>query len=239
MFGKLIETNARRQRSAGSTLASFVLHAALIGLAVAATANAGDGEPREEPEVVEFVDTPRPDEPPPPEPEPAPLPPDAVAAPPAPLGFPTLEPPTEVPDVIPEIDLSRPLTDESDFTGIGVPGGTRDGVPGAHTSPVLDPQRDFGVHEVERAVMPLDAVSPSYPAMLRSRGTEGRVVVRFVVDTTGRVEEGSIEVVESSHDLFTASVRRALAGMRFSPAEIGGRRVRQLVQQPFVFEIRE
>ncbi|HEX5580869.1 MAG TPA: hypothetical protein VFX39_04775, partial [Gemmatimonadaceae bacterium] len=35
-----------------------------------------------------------------------------------------------------------------------------------------------------------------------------------------------------------AAVRRALASAKFAPAEHGGRRVRQLVQQPFVFEIR-
>ena len=124
MLGNLIETNARRERSAGGTLASFALHTALIALAVVATANAGPREAADETEAVEFVDTPRPDEPPPPEPEPAPpeLPPGTVAAPPRPFGFETLPPALEIPDVIPEIDLSRPLTDERDFTGIGAPG---------------------------------------------------------------------------------------------------------------------
>ena len=43
--------------------------------------------------------------------------------------------------------------------------------------------------------------------------------------------------LKSSHDLFTNSVKNALAQMRFYPAEIGGRKVRQLVQQPFNFTL--
>lgn len=240
MFRNLIETNARRQRSTGGAFVSFALHTALIALVAVATANAGDPDPVDETEAVNFVDTPRPDEPLTPEPEPAPAtpPPEAVAVPPTMKGSQTLEPPLDIPNVIPPIDLSRPLTDERDFRGIGAKGGTPDGVFGAPSSPIVDVTRDYDVHEVERPVVPLNDVAPAYPAMLRTQGTEGRVVVRFVVDTTGRVEEGSIEVVESAHDLFAAAVRRALAGARFAPAEHGGRRVRQLVQQPFVFEIR-
>ena len=73
--------------------------------------------------------------------------------------------------------------------------------------------------------------------MLRSANVEGEVLVQFVVDTTGRVERGSIKILKSSHDLFTNSVQSALGGMRFYPAEVGGRKVKQLVQQPFVFNL--
>jgi protein TonB len=37
--------------------------------------------------------------------------------------------------------------------------------------------------------------------------------------------------------LFEDAVRVALRRMRFIPAEVGGRRVRQLVQMPFVFTL--
>jgi len=73
--------------------------------------------------------------------------------------------------------------------------------------------------------------------MLRSANVEGEVLVQFVVDTTGRVENGSVKVLKTSHDLFTNSVRSALNSMRFYPAEIGGRKVKQLVQQPFNFTL--
>jgi periplasmic protein TonB len=73
--------------------------------------------------------------------------------------------------------------------------------------------------------------------MLRSANVEGEVLVQFVVDTTGRVEKGSIKILKSSHELFTNAVQSALNSMRFYPAEIGGRKVKQLVQQPFNFAL--
>ena len=63
------------------------------------------------------------------------------------------------------------------------------------------------------------------------------MLVRFVVDTTGRVERGSVQVVSSSNELFTASVRSALPSLRFRPASAGGRLVRQLVELPFEFAL--
>ena len=81
--------------------------------------------------------------------------------------------------------------------------------------------------------------SPRYPDILRSAGVEGEVLAQFVVDTLGRVEPGSFKVIRKSHDLFEAAVRSALPQMRFLPAEVGGRKVKQLVQQPFVFALQK
>ena len=47
----------------------------------------------------------------------------------------------------------------------------------------------------------------------------------------------SFKVIKSSHDLFTNSVRQVLPQMRFHAAEVGGRKVRQLVQMPFQFSL--
>ena len=57
------------------------------------------------------------------------------------------------------------------------------------------------------------------------------------VDTTGRAEPSSLKILKSSHDLFIQSVKNALPQMKFIPAEVGGRKVKQLVQQPFSFSI--
>ena len=73
--------------------------------------------------------------------------------------------------------------------------------------------------------------------MLRQAGVEGEVLAQFVVDTTGSAENGSLKILKSSHDLFVQSVKNALPHMRFIPAEVGGRKVKQLVQQPFTFSI--
>ncbi|HEX5580643.1 MAG TPA: TonB family protein [Gemmatimonadaceae bacterium] len=241
MFNNLIETNAKKQRSAGGAFMSLVLHGALIGVAVVATANAGQEIMEEKQEKVEFVETPKQEEPPPPEPEPEPAPPpppDVVAAPPPPKGFQLVQPPMNIPDVIPEIDLSKREINEADFTGKGVAGGKADGVVGAPPAPVVDASQTFFEFQVEKPVVQLSGGSPAYPSMLQSQGVKGQVIAQFVVDTTGRVDVSTFKVLESSHDLFTAAVKRALPGMRFAPAEVGGRKVKQLVQQPFVFEIK-
>jgi len=61
------------------------------------------------------------------------------------------------------------------------------------------------------------------------------VTCQFVVDTTGRVDMGTFEVVKASDPAYTASVKRVLPQMRYFPAEEGGHKVRQLVEQDFRF----
>lgn len=94
----------------------------------------------------------------------------------------------------------------------------------------------FFEFQVTRQVQPLPGNrGPIYPAELRAAGVEGEVIAQFVVDTTGRAEMASFKVLKSNHEQFTASVREALAGMRFTTADVNGRKVRQLAQVPFVF----
>jgi TonB family protein len=96
----------------------------------------------------------------------------------------------------------------------------------------------FSVLEVDSAVSrhPWSA-APAYPAEMLKKKLEGSVFVRYVVDTTGFADPTSFEVLRSTHDDFTAAVRSALPDMRFNPARIGRRRVRQLVEQEFSFKI--
>jgi protein TonB len=66
---------------------------------------------------------------------------------------------------------------------------------------------------------------------------EGAVIAIFVVDEQGRAEAESVHFLHSDNDLFEREVRATLRGMRFIPAEVGGKKVRQLVQMPFVFRL--
>lgn len=91
--------------------------------------------------------------------------------------------------------------------------------------------------QVDKPVAPAGGCSPEYPAMLRAAGVEGTVLVQFVVGLDGRADPSTFKPLKTPHQLFTASIRRALACMRYTPAEVGGHRVRQLVQQPFQFGI--
>ncbi|HEV8264218.1 MAG TPA: energy transducer TonB [Gemmatimonadales bacterium] len=78
---------------------------------------------------------------------------------------------------------------------------------------------------------------PAYPELLRQAGLEGRVVLEAVVDTTGRVESGSLVVVATTHSGFVAPAQRALAASLFRPARIGGRAVRVRVRVPIDFKL--
>lgn len=82
-----------------------------------------------------------------------------------------------------------------------------------------------------------ESAAPEYPAALLARGIEGETLVSFIVDTTGYADLTSFKVIEASHPEFGMAVRRALPDMRFRAALLGGRKVRQLVQQSFMFRI--
>ncbi|HKO14924.1 MAG TPA: TonB family protein [Gemmatimonadaceae bacterium] len=92
--------------------------------------------------------------------------------------------------------------------------------------------------QIEKPATPLpNQGGPRYPDALRVSRAEGEVLAQFVVDTSGAVDMGTFKVLESSDPLFTTTVRTSLAGMRFSPAQVGGRNVRQVVQMPFEFSL--
>jgi TonB family protein len=96
----------------------------------------------------------------------------------------------------------------------------------------------FSVLEVDQMVERYEgSAAPIYPPDLIATGTEGQVDVTYVVDTIGRVDTTTIQVLESNDPRFSESVRTALGGALFRPAKRGGKAVRQLVQQRFRFQI--
>ncbi len=234
MFDQLLETKAKKQRSTGGTVISVILHTVLIAAAVVLTKKTADALEKPKEEKVVLTETKKEPEPEKPKEQPKQVQQVAQVAPPK--GFQVLTPPIEVPDVIPDVDLSRKATDEADFSGKGVQGGVAKGVEGG-TGPVISDQPYFDF-QVEKAAAAIPGSgSPAYPEMLKSSGVEGEALVQFIVDTTGRAELGSFKVLRASHDAFGQAVRAALPRMRFLPAEIGGRKVRMLVQQPFAFAL--
>jgi TonB family protein len=89
----------------------------------------------------------------------------------------------------------------------------------------------------ETAARTAGSAAPVYPSDLMKAGTEGGVFIRFVVDSSGRADAASIEVIRSTHPSFTQSVRQAVPLMMFAPATVGGHHVRQLVEQNFEFKL--
>ncbi|MEP7383223.1 MAG: TonB family protein [Gemmatimonadota bacterium] len=244
MYLTLPESSARSQRGPGGTVLSAVVHAAVIGATVVGT---GISAPRETtplpleklvfvvppPEVLPTHTATLPSVPPPPQSTVTPPLVPPVVAPLPDLAIVPTSVPASVPTSLPDVDMRLAGMPEAGPVTQGVgSGGTPKGgllasIGGAPMTALT----------VDREVMVRVGAAPRYPAMLASAGIEGLVLARFVVDTLGHVERGSIELASNSHAMFAQSVRDALGRMRFVPAESHGRKVRQLVQQPFTFEI--
>jgi protein TonB len=234
MFNQLIESRPKKQKMAGGTLFSLVFHGTLIGAAVVVTAKAGIADDKTKQEKIQFVEMKK--EPPPKPKEPPPPPPKEVFKAPPPKGFQVLRAPVEIPIKIPDIDLTKKVTDEADFSGKGVKGGIAKGVEGG--TPQRIGNEPFFEFQVEKPVQQIPGSgTPRYPDALRSSGVEGEVQAQFIVNEEGRAEPGSFKVLKATNELFSAAVRAAMPQMRFYAAEIGGKKVRQLVQQSFQFRL--
>jgi periplasmic protein TonB len=263
---KLLESKPdKKKRSVGGTILSVALHLTILFLAIFATARAGvrrAEKPKQE--NVRFVDVKKPEPPPPPKKELPPPPKEAPkpkpkaptpkvvevqlpkeVAPAPPKGFKVVAPPISIPTHIPAVDLSKAITNENDFSGKGVAGGSDKGVKGG-TGSEGDTGKSAGVvadhgpymeFQVEKPVQKIGGEAPEYPSSLRESGVEGQVLAQFVVNESGRYESGTLKILNSSNPAFTAAVKDALPRMRFSAAQIGGKKVQQLVQMPFQFHL--
>ena len=98
------------------------------------------------------------------------------------------------------------------------------------------PYFEFQVEKVVKQV-PSPGVL-RYPDAMRSANREGEVLAQFVVDEQGVADMSTFKALESTDAAFTDAVRTALPAMRFTPAEIGGHPVKQVVQQPFTFSLK-
>ncbi|RME91660.1 MAG: energy transducer TonB [Verrucomicrobia bacterium] len=150
--------------------------------------------------------------PPPAEPPPEPPPPALDDAPPAlPLN----------------ISLDVALGGGGAYGGLGA--GFWDNVAGQSAVDAFD------VVDLEKPPELLSVVPPNYPPALRKAGIEGRVVVVFVLDEEGRVQDPRIE--SSTRPEFEAPALEAIRRWRFRPGMKDGRPVRTYLRQPIRFAI--
>lgn len=82
----------------------------------------------------------------------------------------------------------------------------------------------------------LENPKPTYPALSRRMGEEGKVVLRVFVDATGRV--GKLEILHSSSfPRLDQAALQAVGQWRFVPARQGGEPLAAWVQVPLVFRL--
>ncbi len=163
---------------------------------------------------------------------PAPPPPDLPVVSVAPVAFATLAIPATVPPFIPP--PSQAPFDAAQYSGLGIGAIAplaRDTVPRAVT--VEDAVYSAAI--LEERPEQIGGTPPRYPALLNNAGIGGQVKVEFVIDTLGRIEAGSLRVLSSTHELFTASALEALKSWSLRPGRMDGRVVRSRVSVPLIF----
>jgi TonB family protein len=235
VFTQLIASRPAQVRERPGLVLSTLLHGSVVAAAVLLTAQppheAGVQEPR-----VELIHFPRPT----PEPQPiarprAPVPAPSPSVPVIATIAPPIVAPTTISTELPVPGIT-PWTAPLPGGATGAPGGS---IEGAGTGdPLPGPSGAYAEEHVDVPVaLERRSPLPRYPEALRSWRTEGVARLTFVVDTLGRVEMGTVNVIESSHPAFAASVRATLPRMRFRPARIGERPVRQLVEFPITFRL--
>jgi TonB family protein len=101
-----------------------------------------------------------------------------------------------------------------------------------------EPKDTFFEFQVDEPVHQLPGLGGlRYPREMRITNREGEVLTQFVVDEHGVPDLTSFKALKSSDPAFTDAVRAALPTMRFTPARVKGRAVKQVVQQPFTFSL--
>jgi protein TonB len=235
MFSTLLASRPARAGASHGTAVSLTLHGAILTAAILAGMREPPvfEAPRETRVVpLDFRRAPAPVVPAAPPAAPTPATPSVPAVPAPPV--PPLPTPTSIPTEIPAPSTEPwlptaplPVGNPSPSTGTPTAGTPTDGTA-------------LGASEVDvaAALRPTSPL-PRYPDLLRAQRLEGRAVARFIVGPDGRVELNSVQIVEASHPAFAESVRSVVSRLRFSPARVGRRPVRQLVEVPFGFRVTE
>lgn len=227
MFDTLLESNSKSLRTGAGTIASVVTHAAVIAVAVFGTAQARVA-PLHSMDVVRRIYFRS----------------QATTMASAPeVSHSDAMIRTQIPIVVakmPSLDLHPTVLSDLTSMPVALLAGST-GVPGggaADASPAAQSSGAFPADQVDKqAALIGGAAGLTYPEQLRRSGISGQVVAVFVVGADGRAEADSVRFIKSDNPLLDQAVTLALRRMQFSPAEIAGHKVRQLVQMPFVFTI--
>ena len=79
-------------------------------------------------------------------------------------------------------------------------------------------------------------VARSYPQELRRTGTGGTVQLEFIIGANGKVEPGSVQVVDSPAPALGAAAKAVAEKMEFVPGKKDGAPVRARVQLPIAYK---
>ncbi|MGZ8937780.1 MAG: energy transducer TonB [Limisphaerales bacterium] len=141
------------------------------------------------------------------------------------------EPKPELQDLNQTMQLAIPDLDLAVGTG-GVLGGSD--FPG---NQMVNPEQlsAFDLSDLDKQPSVISSVSPAYPRELLRGKVEGNVVLVFVVDENGRVEDPRVE--NSTHPDFEKPALEAVRRWRFQPGSKEGAAVKSFMRLPMRFRI--
>jgi TonB family protein len=93
----------------------------------------------------------------------------------------------------------------------------------------------FNPDQLTRQPIATSQVAPVYPPEQKQLGISATVVVEFIVNKRGRVQNAF--VIRSSHAAFESNALAAVARWRFEAGERGGARVNTRMRQLFTFNL--
>jgi protein TonB len=138
----------------------------------------------------------------------------------------------------------NPVNTNPPATAATVPFKSFDG-PGDISLTRVNPNIDFRIPHINNHFTPaqvdqkprvLRPVTPIYPYQATLNGVEGRVVLRFIVDENGEVQNP--EVVKAEPEgVFEEAALAAIAKYKFIPAKIGSKNVKSIATMPILFEL--
>jgi len=94
----------------------------------------------------------------------------------------------------------------------------------------------YEIGEIDGPLVAIAQVPPVYPLRAKTRGIEGWVKVKFLVNKQGLVE--NLEIIEAApKDIFDTCTRKCVSAWRFSPGTVEGEPVTTRVITTIRFEL--
>jgi len=93
----------------------------------------------------------------------------------------------------------------------------------------------FNLADLDRAPVPVMQPAPIYPAAMKKLGASATVMVEFIVDVEGRVQNAV--ATESSYPSFDDAAVLGVQKWRFRPGLRGGAKVNTRMRVPILFHV--
>lgn len=101
--------------------------------------------------------------------------------------------------------------------------------------PEVASNSNFALGELDKNPKPRRMVNPIYPSEEKKNGITAKVVVEFVVNSSGDVS--SVTVIEAPSRAFAQAAAAAVWQWKYEPGVKSGRKVNTILQVPITFSL--